>query len=814
MDGASHLYVVGSLRCLKTMATGPRVLYEFGPFLVDPDKQLLLRENQPVAITPKVFETLLILVRHSREVVSKDELLKGVWPDAFVEESNLSQNIFVLRKALGDTAEDRHYIATIPGRGYRFVAEVRTVAQEGEDVVISTGYRAQLVVESLPVANNLKPVLVQGARRRLIGRYKWAVAAVIALLAASTILLVTWRERKSWALGATDSVLLADFTNNTGDPVFDGTLQLGLEIQLKQSPFLSIVSQDRVEQVLRMMGRPAGSRLTPEIAREVCERTGSAAALDGSIAKLGSQYVLGLRAKDCRTGDVLAEEQSQAARKEDVLAALSEIASKFRTRVGESLNSVQKHQTPLAEATTPSLEALKVYSAGWTAHSLNGEVASIQLFKRAIELDPKFASAYAALGLMYGIDGESTLSAENATRAYELRDRTSDSERFFITASYEMRVTGNLQKAQQTCEGWLQVYPRELVPHAFLAGVIYPAFGKYEMAVQEARRVVEINPDSETGYSQLAENYIALGQFDEAETALRASAARGVGTPDNIVNAYDIAFLRNDAVGIKRQIQMSSPGAEDLIANREAFVAAYVGRAGDAREAGRRAAELARQKSHPERAALFEAGSAVREAFLGFAHEATMDTQAALADANSREVEYGAAFALAALGDARAEDLAHDLEKRFPEDTSVRFNYVPAIRGLLAVKRGATSQAIEVLQPAAPYELGQHRSAIHGDFGALYPIYVRGKAYLAARDGKAAATEFRKILDHRGVVVSDPVGALARLELGRAYRMAGENAKAKAAYQDFLALWKNADEDMPLLMKAKRESGDRELAGR
>jgi len=344
------------------MTNGPRVLYEFGPFQVDPAKQMLLRENQHVAITPKVFETLLILVRHSREVVTKDDLIKGVWPDAFVEESNLSQNIFVLRKTLGDTPEDRRYIATIPGRGYRFVAEVRTVAQDDDDVLISSSSRAQMVVEH-PVAAPTLPA--DGSRPKGIGRYGWALAAVMVVLVVAAILLLSRHRQKPIALAETDSVLLADFANATGDPVFDGTLQQGLEIQLKQSPFLSLVPEERVQQTLRMMGQPPDARLTPEIAREVCERTASAAVLDGSIAKLGSQYVLGLRAKNCRTGAVLADEQAQAARKEDVLNALSEIASKFRARVGESLTTVKKYDTPLAEATTPSLEALRAYSMGW-----------------------------------------------------------------------------------------------------------------------------------------------------------------------------------------------------------------------------------------------------------------------------------------------------------------------------------------------------------------------------------------------------------------------------------------------------------------
>ncbi len=795
------------------MATGPKVLYEFGPFQVDPDKQVLLRDNQPVPITPKVFETLLILVRHNRKVVTKDDLMKSVWPDAFVEESNLSQNIFVLRKALGDTAEDRRYILTIPGRGYRFMAEVRTVAQAGEDVVISSNSLAQMVVEhdqslAKGTAIEARPVVVGGSQRRGIGMYAWAVVGVIAVLAGTSILIVSRHRRQRIALGETDSVLLADFTNTTGDPVFDGTLRQGLEVQLTQSPFLSLVSEDRVQQTLHMMGQPADVKLVPKIALEVCERTASTAVLDGTIAKLGSQYVLGLRARNCRTGDVLAEEQVQAVRKEDVLNALSEIASKFRAQVGESLSTVEKHDTPLAEATTPSLEALKAYSAGWKAHFENGQVTAIQLFKRAVELDPKFASAYAALGLMYGIDGESELSAENSTKAYELRDRASDSERFFITASYESRVTGNLEKAQQTCEAWARTYPREMMPHAYLAGFIYPATGRFDMAIEESKKVVELDPNSETGYLQLAGNYVALGRLDEAKGALRAVGTREVGTSGSIVQHYDIAFLKNDAAGMEREVEsaLKNPEAEDLIANREAFVRAYGGRIADAKKALRIATDLARQKNHQERAGLFEAGAAVWEGFFGDVPEARRDAQAALADSKAREVEYGAAFALALTGDAtRAQALEDDLEKRFPEDTSVRFNYGPTIRGLVALKGSTASQVVGELQSAVPYELGQHRSSIHGNLGALYPIYVRGEAYLAAHEGAAAAGEFEKILDHRGLVGSDPVGALAHLELGRAYAMQGDTSKAKAAYQDFLELWKDADSKIPIFAKARAE---------
>ncbi|MGA2687392.1 MAG: protein kinase [Candidatus Korobacteraceae bacterium] len=605
-----------------------------------------------------------------------------------------------------------------------------------------------------------------------------------------------------------DTIVLADFTNSTGDPVFDGTLRQGMAVQLEQSPFLSLVPDDRIQRTLQLMGQPADARLTPEVAREVCERTSSAAVLDGSIASLGSQYVLGLRAKDCRTGAVLAEEQMQAVRKEDVLNVLSQVASKFRTRVGESLSTVEKHDTPLDEATTPSLEALKAYSAGWRAHFSSGMVAATPFFKQAIEIDPKFASAYAALGLMYGAQGESALSAENSAKAYELREHATDRERFFISASYDTRVTGNLEKAQLTCEAWTQAYPRDVRPLAGLSGLIYPASGKYEKAVEEARRSVGVDPDFADGYLILAGNETNLGRLGEAEKTLRSAAERKLDTPDNIVLLYDIAFLKDDREGMMRTVELAKgrPGSEDMMSQHQAFVLANTGHLRQANEMAQRAANLAQQTAHPERAALFNTGAALWEAFSGNDQAASRSASVAMGLADGREVEFGAAFAFALSRDfSHAQALVDDLQKRFPEDTSVNFSYLPSVRALLALNHGRSSKALELLQVATPYELGVQRSSIHGNFGALYPIYVRGEAFLAAHQGAEAAAEFQEILDHPGIVISDPVGALAHLQIGRAYAMAGDTAKAKAAYQDFLKLWKDADSDVPILQAAKAE---------
>ncbi len=647
-----------------------------------------------------------------------------------------------------------------------------------------------------------RPASAQAAAKRWM-RIGSAAVVLLALVAAGYFYV-----HRAPRLTDKDTIILADFTNATGDPVFDETLRQGLSVQLEQSPFLSLVSEERIRRTLRLMGQPADARVTPKLARQVCERTGAAAVLNGSIAALGSSYVLGLQATRCSNGDVLDEEQAQAARKEEVLKALSQLASRFRTRIGESLTTVRGHETPLAEATTPSLEALKAYSTGLKVLFSSGSAAALPLLKRATEIDPNFAIAHAYLGRVYGDLGESELSAQNTTRAYQLRDRASDAERFFIADTYEEQVTGDQERAQQTCELWAQTYPREALPRALLAGSVYAVFGRYEKAVQAARQAIELDPDFAFGYVNLAYGYIYLNRFAEVPDVLRRAAERKLDVPDLMLARYDLAFLTGDAAGMERAAALGHgrTGAEDWITDHEAFVLAFSGRLQRADATARRAAELAGQSAQRERAALFEVGPAVWNGFFGNAPAARRNAAAALELSKDREVEYGAALALALAGDAgRSQALANDLDKRFPEDTSVRFSYIPTLRALLALNQGVPSKAIEVLQAAAPCELGAPVCTINGNFGALYPIYVRGEAFLAARRGVEAAAEFQKILDHRGILISDPVGALARLQLGRALTMAGDRAKARAAYEDFLALWKDADPDIPILEQAKKE---------
>ncbi len=606
-----------------------------------------------------------------------------------------------------------------------------------------------------------------------------------------------------------DTIVLADFLNTTGDPVFDGTLRQGMAVQLEQSPFLSLISEERILHTLSLMGQSSDARLTPELAHEICERTASAAVLDGSIARLGSKYVLGLRAKNCRTGDILDEEQVEVARKEDVLNALTEIASKFRTRIGESLLTVATHDTPLAEATTPSLEALKAYSMGWKVTASQGGDAAVPFFKDAVEIDPQFAAAYASLGLTYGSMGQTEVGTENIRKAYELRERASDNEKFFITAYYDGRATGNQRKAQQTCEAWAQAYPREWKAHSFLAGFIYPVLGEHQKAAEEAEKTIDLAPDFGIGYALLGSNSLSLDRLGAAEDAARRASERKIEIPLLALLRYDIAFLKGDSNGMQREVAAArgKSGTEELISDHQAFALAYTGHLQEATKVLRRSSDLAQQAAHREKAAGFETRAALWEAFYGNKLTAKPAAMAALALAKNREVQYGAAVALAIAGDSsQAQTLANDLESSFPEDTSVKFNYLPTVRAFIALNHGDPAKAIELLQVAVPYELGQPRSTQTAFFGALYPIYARGQAYLAARQGAEAAREFQKILDHPGIIVGDPIGVLARLQVGRAYAVQGDTTKAKAAYQDFLALWKDADPDIPVLKQAKAEN--------
>jgi predicted Zn-dependent protease/predicted Ser/Thr protein kinase len=639
------------------------------------------------------------------------------------------------------------------------------------------------------------------------GRNLWKLAVPVGLVASVVAGALYYRSHQGKRLTEKDTIVLADFTNTTGDSVFDGTLRQGLTVQLEQSPFLSLVPDQRIQQNLRLMGQAPETRLTPEIARDLCQRTESAAVLDGSIASLGSQYVLGLKAENCRTGDSLAGEQARVTGKEQVLAAMDKAAANLRSKLGESLSTVRKFDTPIEQATTPSLEALQAYSLGRKTLAAKGDnAAAVPLFQRAIRLDPNFAMAYASLGTSYGNLGETSLGAENTRKAYELRERVSEREKFYIESHYYSIVTGDLEKARRTYELWAQTYPRDWLPPDNLGG-IYRILGQYDKRLAENRETLRLDPTSAWSYAYLVYPYLNLNRLEEARATAEEAQAKQLDSPLLRIGLYQLAFLQNDPVGMAQQVTWAAgkSGVEDVLLAREAETAAYSGRLGEARDFSRRAVASAERAAEKEKAASYEADAALREAVFGNAAAGRQRAAAALGLSTGRDVKYAAALALAMAGDAaRAQALAEDLAKRFPEDTLVQFNYLPTLYAQLALSRNDAAKAIEALQAAAPYELGDPTEAF--TFLSLYPVYVRGEAYLAGhQETGAAAAEFQKILDHRGVVFNEPIGALARVSLGRAYAMTGDTAKAKSAYQDFLTLWKDADPDTPILKQAKAE---------
>ncbi len=637
------------------------------------------------------------------------------------------------------------------------------------------------------------------------GKKLWKILIPAALLVIAAVVAGVFymRPRPAAPLAEKDTIVLADFDNTTGDPVFDGALKQALAVQLGQSPFLNILSDRKVGETMRLMGRQPGDRITRDVAGELCVRTGSKAILLGSISNLGGQYVVGIDAVSCNTGDTLAKEQEEAATKQDVLKALSSAASSLRSKLGESLASIQKFDVPV-EATTTSLEALKAFSMGITTSRTKGDAAAIPFMKRALELDPNFAVAYASLGLEYGNLGQASLAAENIKKAYALRDRVSEHEKYRITALYYDQVTGELEQASQVYELWAKSYPQDLVPPNNL-GNIYGQLGQYEKAAVETQESLRLEPNAVNGYGNLAQNYLALNRPDDAKKAIEEAQGRQLDGDFLHWTIYQEAFLKGDAAEMERQVNWAAgkPGSEDQLLAFQSDTEAYYGRLVKARDFSRRAVDSATRNDSKETAALWQANAALREAEFGNTAAAKEGTAAALALAPGRDVKMFAALTLARIGEtARAKAIVDELEKSYPSNTMLKIYWVPTIKAAMELNTNNSAQAVVFLEAAAPYELGDPPQL---QLGTLYPVYVRGEAQLTAHNGAAAVTEFQKFLDHRGITLNYPLGALAHLGLARAYALQGDGAKARAAYNDFFTLWKDADSDIPILQQAKAE---------
>ena len=636
-------------------------------------------------------------------------------------------------------------------------------------------------------------------------RKLWTIAIGVLLLLLLLSGGLYYRSHQGKPLTDKDTIVLADFSNMTGDPVFDSTLRQGLASQLEQTPFLTLISDSTIAHTLTLMSKPRDQRLTSELAREVGQRLGAAAIIEGSISALGTQYVLSLKAVNCQSGNLIAQEQETANGKEQVLKALGAGATKLRSKLGESLPSVQKYDALPEDTTTSSLEALQAFALGNRAIDIeNDYLAGIPFYQRAVSLDPNFAMGYLQLGICYQPEGGLTLSAQYTRKAYELRERASDHEKLSIAAFYEIVVTGNLQAALRAHELLAQTYPRDESAQVYL-WFIHTAFGDYAKAAAAAERGFKINPDSSNNYVSLIYCDQWLNRLDQAKARVQQSRSNKLDSPWFPIVLYVVAFLQNDAAGMEQQAAATRgiPGVEDQMLFLESETAACGGQFGKARDLARQAAESARRAQEKETAAEYQGHSSLREALVGETALAKEDAQSALAEIKGKHGEGFSAIAFALGGDvANANRSIDDLTERFPQDTVVQTQYLPMARSALDLNSGNAAAALDALSAAAPYELG-HTNA---DFTfALYPIYFRGQAYLAANNGASAAGEFQRILDHANIVGNEPIGALAHLGLARAYSLSGSTAKAKTAYQDFFTFWKDANSDIPLLIQAKAE---------
>jgi len=756
----------------------------FGSFEVDLRERKLTKAGSCVRLQEQPLRILIVLLERPGELVTREEIRAQVWPHEFVDfDSALNTATRKLREALNDSADNPRFVETVPRRGYRFVAPVAWAPEVEVDI---------------PSESN-------------IWRHSHLWFAAAGLILAAVAVVGLWHSRAASKLSPEDTIVLADFVNKTGDATFDDSLNTALSLSLRQSPFFKVLSDSEVAITLQRMTRPTGTQLTSEVAREVCQRAGSTAYLVGSIGALGRKYVLGLKAINCRNGDTLASEQSIATSKEHTLDALDEAASGLRRELGESLASVQKFDVPLAHATTPSLEALKEYSQGLKAFSEKGPSASLPYFRRVLDLDPNFAVGYRALGLDYSGLGQVDVARQYFSKAFQLRDGVSEWEKLAITADYYLNVTGELDKATDTYERWIESYPRDDGPYSTL-GIVYALQGQYEKASETTRRALRLAP-SFGSYGNLAIYALASQSFDGARQIIHDAQAENIDGFESRSALYALAFLRADSATMAEQQNWFAGRPEENMALALASdTEAYRGRLGEARELTTRAVESAIRADSKENAAIWLANAALRQAAFGDATGARKAAARALKLAPaSQGTEVEAALAFAMVNDApQAESLAQDLNRRFPLDTQMQSLWLPAIQIQLALGRKDHSYILNNQQSPSPIEYGAILFVTNPS--CLYPNYVRGQAYLEAGQGRLAAEEFQKILDHSGIVWNCWTGALARLGVARANALQAKTSpdtdarvRTLTAYEDFLTLWKDADPDVPVHVAAEAE---------
>jgi eukaryotic-like serine/threonine-protein kinase len=781
-------------------------VFRFGPYECHPRSRELYKHGLKLKIRPQPVQVLNLLLSRAGDVVTREELRNELWPtDTFVDfEHGLNTSIRELRAALDDSAAGPRYVETLPRLGYRFIGTVTRQEKPSE-------WRSEAV--DGPALSAL-PAHKAGKKNTSPWPHWAGITALILLIVAAGGFAYRKNHRAvagekskvSPIVGPVekDMIVLTDFANKTGDPVFDETLKQALSMELTQSPNLNVASSLQVQEMLRRMNREPNAEITREVGAEVCSRMSGKAIIAGTITKLGSDYVIGLEALGCENGTTLGLAQAEAGSKESVLKAMDQAASQLRGKLGESLPNLQRYNFPL-NATTSSLDALKAFSMGMKAEQEKHPVEGIPYYKEAIRLDPNFGLAYAVLGRAYEDIGEDEQATSNYIQAYRLRDRMSERERYFITTLYEESVTGNLEKAREAGELWVETYPSDGFAREKL-GTVYSDLGEIDKLVEQAQEALRLNPNSEVNVFNAAAGLITANRPEEANQVLQSAQSRGLNGPAILAALYVAAFYRQDMPEMERLVSKASGEAavEAMLLAMHSETLAFFGRLQKARETSIRAVASAKKAGEKETAANSFLVSALREIEIGNPADSAQQVRSALSLAPTRNVKIQAALAWARSGEtSSAKLLLSELKRKYPDNTLVHSYWGPAILASIDIREGNPRAAIADLKVAAPYELSQ--APPFGDDLFFYPTYIRGEAYLAVHDGASAASEFKKVLDHPGVAVNCILYPLSRLQLARATAMAGDQAEARSEYEHFLSFWEQSDPDIPVLRQARSE---------
>lgn len=759
--------------------------YEFGAFLLDGKERLLLRDGQEITLTPKAFETLLLLVENSGHVLTKEEMLNSLWPDTFVEEANLTNNISVLRKALGDGSESQQYIKTVPRVGYRFVASVKQVQK---DMALAVDARAGVLSS---------PVYFGGRIKSRVRAF--AIILTVLVIASAALLSSSYlTPRRPPILTEQDTILIAEFDNKTGDTVFDSTLKQALAMHLAQSPFFNVFSDQKARETLEYMSCAPDERVVGKVAREICERRGIKAMLSGSIAQLGSHYIIGLEAINAHTGDVIAREQVEAENKEQVLRTLGAAADKIRETLGESLSSIQRFDAPLDQATTCSLDALKAFSLANDQHRKGRYFEAVPLYRHAIELDPNFALAYARLSSVYGQlhIQQQDLAIKFAEKAFQLRERVTEREKLVISSRYYDEIARDCDEQNRVLELWKTLYPREPGPLNNL-GVYYTSMAQFDKAIAEFREAMRLDPQFPNAYHNLGVVLMLLNRFGEAKEVFEQSRQQKLGVTENNEVIYQMAFAEGDTVTMDRMIEGMIRWQEGYRAPYwQAQAAEFSGELRQAHKLRRRAIGLAHQEGLQGFVDKMWSSDAKISAVVGQCHVARESLSRLPTLPHMPDVFFDVGIALALCGEtSQAQSLVDQRIKKYPKDRVANEIWAPLIQAAIEIERRNYGHAIRLLQDASRYK----------GITEFWYSYLLGQAYLAEGNGAAAGVEFREMLGNRGWWPLSLLYSLAHRGLARAAVLTNDNAKARKAYEDFFAIWKDADPDVPILIEARKE---------